>query len=91
MRRAAYWLRRIADRIDHHGAPKLIGWWFTFEEGRGIVFRDDGRGCRLAYLGDEQYELAHDQAGPVRLAARRPQRLVHPSKTTGPVPYWEDI
>jgi hypothetical protein len=57
-------LRRLADRIDHAGAPKLTGWTFTFEDYRGIVFREDGRGCRVAYLGDAEYEKAHDQAGP---------------------------
>jgi hypothetical protein len=58
----AGWLRRVADRIDHAGAPKLMHWSFTFETGRGIVFRDDGRGCPLAYLGDAGYSRAHDEA-----------------------------
>ncbi|HMG64214.1 MAG TPA: hypothetical protein VK599_14805 [Streptosporangiaceae bacterium] len=38
---------------------------FTIEERTGIVVRDDGRGCRLWYLGDADYERAHDEAGPV--------------------------
>ena len=63
MRYLAYWLRRLADRIDHAGAPKLMHWSFTFEEGQGIVFREDGRGCPLAYLGDDAYERAHAEAG----------------------------
>jgi hypothetical protein len=56
-------LRTWADRLDHAGAPKVLGWSFTFEEGEGIRFRQDGRGCRLAYLGGEDnYERAHDEA-----------------------------
>lgn len=55
-------MRRLADRLDHKGAPNGMSWWFTFEEGEGIRFRDDGRGCMLWYLGDEEYEKAHDQA-----------------------------
>jgi hypothetical protein len=63
--RLAGFLRRAADRIDHAGAPKLIHWSFTFENRRGIVFREDGRGCPLAYLGDAAYSRAHDEAdGP---------------------------
>ena len=58
----ANWLRRLADRIDHAGAPKLIHWSFTFETGRGIMFRDDGKGCPLAYLGDADYSRAHAEA-----------------------------
>jgi hypothetical protein len=30
-----------------------------------MMFRDDGRGCRLWYLGDQDYERAHTEAGPV--------------------------
>ncbi len=66
-RRMARWLRNIADRVDRQGAPKAIGMWFTFEDGKGIEFRDDGRGCRLWYIGDDDYERAHTQAGPVDL------------------------
>lgn len=58
----ARWLRRVADRLDHAGSPKAIGWSFTFEHRRGIVFRDDGRGCRLWYLGDAEHERAHAEA-----------------------------
>lgn len=57
-----HWLRKWADRIDHHGAPKLTSYSFTFETGEGIRFRDDGRGCRIAYLGDDEYEKAHTEA-----------------------------
>lgn len=55
----ARFLRNWADRIDRHGAPKAIGWSFTFERGIGIQFHRDGRGCRLWYLGDDEYERAH--------------------------------
>jgi hypothetical protein len=63
MRGTAAWLRQVADRIDHAGAPKLTGWSFTFEQGQGLVFRQDGRGCPVAYLGDADYERAHAEAG----------------------------
>ena len=55
----AEWLRRIADRIDYAGAPKAIGWSFTLEQGEGIRFTHDLRGCPLWYLGDVDYERAH--------------------------------
>lgn len=55
-------LRRLADRIDHAGAPKAISWSFTFEPGHGTVFNQEGRGCRLWYLGDAEYDRAHDEA-----------------------------
>lgn len=58
----AQWLRRLADRLDHAGAPKLMSWSFTFEEYEGIRFREDGKGCPLAYLGDASYERAHAEA-----------------------------
>lgn len=58
-----WWLRRLADRIDYEGSPKAISWWFTFERGEGIRFREDGRGCRLWYLGERgDYEKAHTEA-----------------------------
>lgn len=58
-------LRKYADRIDPAGAPKAMHVRFTFEDRVGIVFRDDGRGCRLWYYGDADYERAHTEAGPV--------------------------
>lgn len=61
--RLAQWLRKTADRLHHPSAPKLMGWSFTFERGVGIVFNDQGRGCRLAYFGDDEYARAHDEAG----------------------------
>lgn len=59
---AGEWLRRLADRIDQPGAPKVTNWTFTFELGNGLVFRQDGRGCPVAYLGDDEFEKAHAEA-----------------------------
>lgn len=55
-------LRRIADRLDPHNAPRAIGHRFTFEHKEGIRFRDDGKGCPLWYLGDDDFERAHSEA-----------------------------
>ncbi len=78
-------LRDLADRIDRDGAPKLTGWTWTFEAGRGICFREDGKGCGVAYLGSEEYDKAHAEADnpPPRvdwkaLAAGRPPHAVPP-------------
>lgn len=57
-------LRRWADRIDHHGAPRSIDWSFTIEQGHGLVFHNDRKtGCPLYYLGTDDYEKAHRDAG----------------------------
>jgi len=61
-RRIAHWMRTLADRLDHRGAPKCIGWTFTFEHKRGLVFREDGKGCPLWYYGDDNYQRAHTEA-----------------------------
>ena len=63
-------LRLIADRIDYAGAPKAMSWSFTFEDGEGIRFRQDGRGCRLWYLSDRDYERAHSESGPLKTEVR---------------------
>lgn len=55
-------LRFLADRIDYHGAPKATSWSFTVENGEGFRFRTDGRGCRVWYLGDSEYQRAHTEA-----------------------------
>jgi len=60
--RIGYQLRKYADRIDHRGATKFTHWSFTFETGRGLVFRDDGKGCPVCYYGDQDYERAHTEA-----------------------------
>ncbi|AZV00785.1 hypothetical protein SEA_KIKO_64 [Gordonia phage Kiko] len=65
--RIGWWLRCLADRIDHAHSPRITGWTFTFERGRGAVFHHDplgpmtGRGCRIVYFADE-YDRAHDDA-----------------------------
>lgn len=71
-------LRRLADRIDHHGAPRSIDWSFTFERGKGLVFHNDrGTGCPLYFLGMDEYEKAHreDDAQPVVMEERIPADL----------------
>lgn len=55
-------LRAFADRIDYEGAPKATHWRFTFELREGARFREDGRGCRVWYYGDGDYERAHSEA-----------------------------
>lgn len=60
--RAARRLRFLADRIDHHGAPKRAHWTFTFENREGIRFREDGRGCPLWHYGGDDYQRAHTEA-----------------------------
>jgi hypothetical protein len=67
VRRLARFLRGLADRIDWEGAPKGVHWSFTIEPGRGIMFREDGRGCPLWYLGEADYLRAHHEAGPAPL------------------------
>lgn len=62
-RRLAKRMRLWADRLDHDGAPKLLHWTFTFEDHEGIRFREDGKGCQLAFLGGEaNYSRAHDES-----------------------------
>jgi len=74
--RFARWLRMVADRIDRAGAPKATHLSFTFEHRRGLVVNEAGRGCRLWYLGDDDYERAHAEAEApgVRLTAARGER-----------------
>lgn len=60
-------LRRIADRIDPDGAPQITHLSFTFEEGEGIRYREDGKGCPIAYF-PEDYERAHEESDASRNA-----------------------
>jgi len=60
--RLAAWLREWADRIHPTTAPRYTSYSFTFEEGQGIKFRTDQRGCPLWYLGETDYARAHDEA-----------------------------
>jgi hypothetical protein len=61
--RIGWHLRCLADRIDPDHAPRRVGnWAFTYEQGRGLVFRDDRRGCPLWYLGHADHRRAHTEA-----------------------------
>lgn len=66
--RLARRLRFLADRIDPSGAPRQTGWSFTFEQGTGIVFRQDGVGCPIWYLGMDSYARAHHEADTDQVA-----------------------
>lgn len=77
-------LRDMADRLDPDGAARLTHVSFTFEDGTGLVFRGDGRGCPVAYLGYADYERAHDEAGP--LARRGEMWLPMPAAPDTPWP-----
>ena len=48
-----------------------MSWSFTYEEGEGIRFRQDGRGCRLWYLGDADYDRAWTESGRAEVTSRR--------------------
>jgi hypothetical protein len=81
-------LRRLADRIDHAGAPKSVGLTFTFEKGRGAVLHGefgvtstDRRGCLLWYLGDDEYEKAWSEADD------RPSRVLWENLAEGRKPF----
>lgn len=55
-------LRTWADRIDYDGAVKRTGLSFTFEHRQGVRLRQDGRGCPVYYMGETDYQRAHDEA-----------------------------
>ena len=55
-------LRNLADRVHERSAPRWLGHSFTFEISEGIRFRDDGRGCRLWYLGRDDYDRAFTES-----------------------------
>ncbi len=60
--RLAWRLRMLADRISPDTGPRAMSYSFTFEPGRGIVFREGERqGCPL-WLMAEDYDRAHDEA-----------------------------
>lgn len=73
--RIGRWMRRWADRIDDRGAPRGMSYTFTFEDGEGIRFRKDGKGCRLWYYGMDDYEKAHDEADSAAADAAKARRL----------------
>lgn len=89
MTRIARWLRTIADRIDPDGAPRCTGWSFTFEQGQGIDFHRDRRGCPVWYLGMADYDRAHAEA---RTAAHcRAQSVVGLPGSPGWIPTERDM
>ena len=60
--RAGWRLRRLADRIDPANTPRHTGASFTFEHGRGVVLRWDGRGCPIWYLSEADHGRAYSEA-----------------------------
>lgn len=72
--RLAHWMRKWADRIDYRGAPHCMSYTFTFETGEGLRFRQDGRGCKLWYLGMDDYEKAHTEADSAASDAEKAER-----------------
>jgi hypothetical protein len=60
--RFGWWLRMMGDRVSPDTGPRhMSSHTFTIEDGRGIVFRTDGRGCPL-WHNAEDYDRAHDEA-----------------------------
>ncbi|MGW5519031.1 hypothetical protein [Nocardia africana] len=79
-----YRLRTWADRIDYKGAPRrLTSYTFTFEDGEGIRFREDGRGCRLWYLGDADYDKAHDESDSEQRRRERDESIARTLESMG--------
>jgi hypothetical protein len=64
------WLRTLANRIDLAGAPRALHLSFTFERGEGIRIRQDGKGCRLWYLGENDYDKAHIESDTLKWWAK---------------------
>lgn len=60
--RLARRLSFLADRIDPAGAPRKVSVSFTFEDCVGFSTNEDGRGCPLWYLGDDDYDRAFTEA-----------------------------
>ena len=62
----AAWLRRTASRLDPDNAPTPTGYSYTHER-RGprdthLVWRDDGRGCPVWYIGDADLNRSFTEA-----------------------------
>ncbi|WP_068059180.1 hypothetical protein [Nocardia xishanensis] len=55
-------MRFWADRIDPAGAPRYMGYSYTIEPGKGVVFHKNGRGCKLWYLGNVDHERAYSES-----------------------------
>jgi hypothetical protein len=61
-RRLGWWLRMLGDRVSPDTGPRWMSpYSFTIEPHRGIVLRQDGRGCPLWYM-TEDHDRAHDDA-----------------------------
>jgi hypothetical protein len=75
--RTGWRLRRLADRIDPANTPRHMGYSFTMESGRGIVFNAEGRGCPLWYLGEADNARAWSEAGTQWTRAPRPGDLFY--------------
>ncbi|WP_225726642.1 MULTISPECIES: hypothetical protein [unclassified Nocardia] len=56
------WLRQLADRLDHDGAPKSLGWTFTIEPAGPTLHLDGRRGCPLLIPDNASYGRAHRDA-----------------------------
>ena len=69
--RAAWWLRRLGDRLDPANAPRYTGYSFTIEPGHGLRLWEDERGCPIAYLGDADYRRAFDECPGVEVSNAR--------------------
>lgn len=75
--RLGWRLRCWADRIDRDNATFcLSGYSFTFEDHKGIVFREDGKGCPLAYIGKDDYERAHTESDTTARALERDRQII---------------
>lgn len=61
-RRLAWRLRCWADRIDRAGAVRVTSMTLTLEKGEGWRLREDGRGMKVCYLGEAEYDKAHTEA-----------------------------
>lgn len=60
--RLACKLVTLAERLDHDFAFRsMSSFGFTFERNRGVVLRDDGRGCPLWYCQPD-YDRAWSEA-----------------------------
>lgn len=75
-RRVGRFMRKWADWIDGHGAPRSTGYTFTFETGKGLVIREDGRGCRLWYYGMDDYKKAHAESDSAKADAEFKASLI---------------
>ncbi len=85
--RAKVWLaslfRKWAYRLDYAGAPKCTPWSFTIEDGVGIVFNTDRKGCPVWFYGDLSYQRAYDEARWGKVHLEKPEWLTIGYRTAG--------